>query len=55
MGGDVKDPHDAIMGAANYLAANGGADGTSEGLDNALFRYNNADAVRARACATTPT
>ena len=44
MGGDVNDPHDAIMGAANYLAANGGADGTSEGLDNALFRYNNATA-----------
>ena len=34
------DPHDAIIGAANYLAANGGGDGTSEGLDNALFHYN---------------
>ena len=44
MGGDVNDPHDAIMGAANYLAANGGADGTSAGLDNALYRYNNAGA-----------
>lgn len=42
MGGDVNDPHDAILGAANYLAANGGADGTEEGLDHALFRYNNA-------------
>jgi hypothetical protein len=37
-------PRDAIMGAANYLAANGGADGTSEGLDNALWHYNHADA-----------
>lgn len=44
MGGDVNDPRDAIMGAANYLAANGGAEGTSEGLNNALFRYNNAGA-----------
>ena len=41
MGGDVNDPHDAIMGAANYLAANGGATGTEDGLNNALFRYNN--------------
>ena len=40
LGGDVWDPHDAILGAANYLAANGGGDGTSEGLDNALIRYN---------------
>jgi soluble lytic murein transglycosylase-like protein len=24
LGGDVHDPHDAILGAANYLAANGG-------------------------------
>lgn len=44
MGGDIDDPHDAIMGAANYLAANGGADGTSEGIDNALWHYNHADA-----------
>jgi membrane-bound lytic murein transglycosylase B len=44
MGGDVNDPRDAIMGAANYLAANGGGDGTSEGLDNALWHYNHADA-----------
>jgi hypothetical protein len=48
MGGDINDPHDAIMGAANYLAANGGAEGTDGGIDNALFRYNNANAyVRA--------
>ncbi|HKA27297.1 MAG TPA: lytic transglycosylase domain-containing protein [Gaiellaceae bacterium] len=36
MGGDVHDPHDAIMGAANYLRANGAP------TDNrrALFHYN---------------
>ncbi len=38
MGGDVWDTHDAVMGAANYLAANGAADGE---LDRALYRYNN--------------
>jgi membrane-bound lytic murein transglycosylase B len=43
MGGDVNDPRDAVMGAANYLRANGGADGTSEGLDHALYRYNNSN------------
>lgn len=43
MGGNVNDPHDAIMGAANYLAANGAAEGTDERLDNALFRYNNSN------------
>ncbi|MFC5142608.1 transglycosylase SLT domain-containing protein [Actinomycetospora rhizophila] len=51
LGGDVTDPHDAILGAANYLAANGGA--TDAGLDRALERYNNDDryvrAVRAYA------
>jgi membrane-bound lytic murein transglycosylase B len=40
MGGDVWDPHDAILGAANYLAANGGGNGTSAGIDNALIHYN---------------
>jgi len=40
MGGDVWNPRDAILGAANYLAANGGGQGTVEGLRNALFRYN---------------
>ncbi len=25
LGGNVRDPHDAILGAANYLSANGGA------------------------------
>jgi membrane-bound lytic murein transglycosylase B len=36
LGGDVRDPHDAILGAANYLHANGAP------RDNrrALFRYN---------------
>lgn len=51
LGGDVTDPHDAILGAANYLRANGGA--TEAGLDRALHRYNNDDryvrAVRAYA------
>jgi membrane-bound lytic murein transglycosylase B len=39
-GGDVTDPHDAIFGAARYLAHNGGsaADGNIAG---ALFNYNN--------------
>ena len=35
-GGDVNDTHDAIMGAARYLAANNGA----ADIDNALFHYN---------------
>jgi transglycosylase-like protein with SLT domain len=39
MGGDVWQPRDAIMGAANYLAANGG--NSDQGLDRALRRYNN--------------
>jgi membrane-bound lytic murein transglycosylase B len=36
MGGDVQDPHDAILGAANYLHANG-APGDYRG---ALYHYN---------------
>jgi len=36
LGGDVHDPADAIRGAANYLAANGGARSPAR----ALFRYN---------------
>jgi membrane-bound lytic murein transglycosylase B len=36
MGGDVNDPHDAILGAANYLRASG-APGA---LRRALFAYN---------------
>jgi membrane-bound lytic murein transglycosylase B len=36
LGGDVHDPRDAILGAANYLAANGGAHDERR----ALYRYN---------------
>lgn len=36
-GGDIDSNHDAILGAARYLAANGGGRGE---LHNALFRYN---------------
>jgi hypothetical protein len=36
-GGDVHDPHDAIMGAANYLRASG-APGD---YPRALYAYNN--------------
>ncbi|HET7138256.1 MAG TPA: lytic transglycosylase domain-containing protein [Gaiellaceae bacterium] len=36
LGGDVHDPHDAILGAANYLAANGGA----RDARGALYHYN---------------
>jgi membrane-bound lytic murein transglycosylase B len=39
LGGDVWNTRDAIMGAANYLAANGGANPAR--LDRALRRYNN--------------
>jgi hypothetical protein len=41
--GDINDPHDSILGAANYLAANGGGTGTinGAGIENALYRYNN--------------
>jgi soluble lytic murein transglycosylase-like protein len=46
LGGDVHDPHDAILGAANYLAAN---DGRAD-VGNALYHYNPSplyvDAVR---------
>jgi membrane-bound lytic murein transglycosylase B len=41
MGGNVWEPKDAIMGAANYLAANGGRDPAR--LNRALRRYNNDD------------
>jgi membrane-bound lytic murein transglycosylase B len=41
LGGDVWNPRDAILGAANYLAANGAAEGNDARLDNALYRYNN--------------
>jgi soluble lytic murein transglycosylase-like protein len=36
LGGDVHDPHDAILGAANYLSASGAA----RDVRNALWRYN---------------
>jgi membrane-bound lytic murein transglycosylase B len=36
LGGDVDDPHDAILGAANYLAANGGVHRERD----ALLHYN---------------
>jgi membrane-bound lytic murein transglycosylase B len=46
LGGDVHDPHDAILGAANYLHANG----APRSVSRALFRYNPSklyvDAVR---------
>ena len=38
-GGDILSPHDSIMAAGRYLAANGFADDR----DRALFRYNNSD------------
>ena len=41
LGGDVWNTRDAILGAANFLAANGAADHTEGGLGNALQRYNN--------------
>jgi membrane-bound lytic murein transglycosylase B len=36
MGGDIDDPHDAILGAANFLRRAG----ASRDLDRALFAYN---------------
>jgi soluble lytic murein transglycosylase-like protein len=41
LGGDITNPHDAILGAANYLRANGAAGGTDAAVDRALYRYNN--------------
>ena len=38
-GGDILSPHDSIMAAGRFLAANGFADDH----DQAIFRYNNAD------------
>jgi hypothetical protein len=44
LGGNVHDPHDAIMGAANYLSASG----APSDYRGALFHYNPSDAyVRA--------
>ncbi len=36
MGGDIDDPRDAILAAANYLRASGARDD----VDRALFAYN---------------
>jgi membrane-bound lytic murein transglycosylase B len=36
LGGDIHDPHDAILGAANYLHANG----APEDVRGALWHYN---------------
>jgi soluble lytic murein transglycosylase-like protein len=36
LGGDVRDEHDAVLGAANYLSANGAPNDDR----NALFHYN---------------
>jgi soluble lytic murein transglycosylase-like protein len=36
LGGDIRDPHDAILGAANYLHANG----APRTYPRALYRYN---------------
>ena len=36
LGGDVHDPHDAVLGAANYLRANG----APQRLRDALYHYN---------------
>ena len=36
LGGNVHDPHDAILGAANYLHANG----APRNYRRALYRYN---------------
>jgi soluble lytic murein transglycosylase-like protein len=40
LGGDIRDPHDAILGAANYLHANGAPDD----VRGALYHYNPVDA-----------
>jgi hypothetical protein len=37
LGGDVNDPHDAILGAANYLVHNG----APKDMRNAIWHYNN--------------
>jgi hypothetical protein len=37
--GDINDPHDSILAAARYLAANGGD--SDAGIEGALYRYNN--------------
>ena len=39
-GGDIRSPHDSIMAAGRYLAANG----FTADPDHAIYRYNHADA-----------
>jgi membrane-bound lytic murein transglycosylase B len=39
MGGDIRDPHDAILGAANYLHASG----APRDIRGALYSYNPSD------------
>jgi soluble lytic murein transglycosylase-like protein len=39
-GGDISSPHDSIVAAARYLAANGFAEGN---IDGALWNYNNSE------------
>ena len=36
LGGDIRDPHDAIMGAANYLHASG----APANYQRAIYSYN---------------
>ena len=44
MGGDIHDPHDAVLGAANYLRSSG----APRNVERALFAYNRSTAyVRA--------
>jgi membrane-bound lytic murein transglycosylase B len=38
-GGNIHDPHDAILGAANYLRASG----APRRMGRALFAYNHSD------------
>ena len=40
LGGDVHDPHDAILGAANYLRASG----APKNYPRALYAYNHSRA-----------
>lgn len=39
--GDVRDPHDAVLGAGRYLDAMGYRSGDRAAVDRALYRYNN--------------
>ena len=50
LGGDIRDPRDAILGAANYLHANG----APRSYRRALFHYNQSSHYVARGAAATP-